>query len=149
MTNGAIYNEDPTAIATASAPTKDRKPIRWAVLLMVMAVACWVGYELNWIRERHAFLTRPDVVCTKGYRIGITQPAVSWALVIFGEQGHSRVSIRIIDDARARQNGPSPARMDDDRLTPLERAELKRARELFPEAIAGIAFESTSSKATE
>jgi hypothetical protein len=41
------------------APAKPRRWFRFSVrtlFVVVTALACWLGYELNWIRQRHAIL---------------------------------------------------------------------------------------------
>ena len=59
------------------------------MLLVALAILCipmaWVGYQLNWIHQRHAFLQREDVEGT-GFKVnGESTAAAPWPLRLFGE----------------------------------------------------------------
>jgi hypothetical protein len=71
----------------------------------------WIGYELTWIRQRHAALSNASHL--DGL---VTAPGLLW---LFGEQG-----FREIDVVFATKNTPPNA----------VRAETKRIADLFPEA---------------
>lgn len=79
------------------------------MLLLVTVVACWIGYEVNWIRQRHA--ASADWTATEGFG----PPGLLW---LFGEKGYSDLERMTFDRS----------------LTAVEEAELKRVKQLFPEA---------------
>lgn len=49
-------------MSESPAPKRPWFRFRLRTLFVVVTVlACWLGYELNWIRQRHELLARPDV----------------------------------------------------------------------------------------
>jgi hypothetical protein len=87
------------------------------VVLTVFAIAAaWVGYQLNWIRERHEILNRASPTTP---RLGATAPA---SLRIFGEPGYRLLEVVIGVSERIRS-------LDAD-----EKRQLRRIALLFPEA---------------
>ena len=77
----------------------------FVVVTIVGVAACWVTYQLNWIRQRHAFLNSSDVLSeAPGFS---NEPAI-WPLSWFGE--------------------PAPRK----HFVPF--AKIERAQQLFPEA---------------
>jgi hypothetical protein len=96
-------------------------------LLVVMTAFCvWMGYHLNWIRQRHAFLSEQSAVLaphldglTNGEKSGYClAPGCLW---LFGENGRNSVLVST--------NSETPHQIAPDDL---ER--LREARRLFPEA---------------
>lgn len=92
------------------------------LFIVVTVLACWLGYELNWIRQRHEVAAGATVSRSVSSRTGLpekrTAPGLLW---LFGEHGYVDVILRF------------PHRVGDE-LTPSEEAELQRAEKLFPEA---------------
>lgn len=109
--------------------------------LFVATTGCalWLGYELNWIRQRHVFLNRQlDMVRAIGpdwqdeARPWATQgPRAPGMLWLFGEPGFSRV-VLLIRESEQREKAPK----GDDGPYVLARpdGEFLRAQRLFPEA---------------
>ena len=110
---------------------------RWLVLATLLAaLGGWVAYDLNWIRERHAFLDRREHINYRdhlqdrlralredhelviGERIDFKQPAgFPWHLRLFGEQPFDGIDFVFI-------NKPAEGEWEEMELT----------RSLFPEA---------------
>ncbi len=90
-----------------------------ALFVVVTLFACWLGYQLNWIRERHALLGGPVPSNTTTLRdkgILVCQDGEANApleLRLLGERGCYAILTRL------RASDP----------------ELARIRELFPESI--------------
>lgn len=113
---------------------------RWSLrtLFVVMtAIACWLGYELNWIRQRRAFIAQETAVRyshKKGrsnaiaHRAGSASPSAPGGLWLFGEPGYS--SVGFVSDSGARTKLHV--------LTARDRIRLKTARRLFPEAVVNV-----------
>jgi len=81
-----------------SDPVPKRRWLRFGLrtLFVVMTVfGCWMGYSVNWISQRHAFLAQPDMI----YEFNDTPPSTvnrwgnTWAvfapggLWLLGERG--------------------------------------------------------------
>ncbi len=65
-------------------------------LFVFMTVfACWLGYELNWVRQRHALLGRRDVLDWSESHKGAepTRPAPPGQLWLVGEKGVGRLVV--------------------------------------------------------
>lgn len=105
-----------------------RSLLIWVTLA---AIPCgWAAYQLDWIRQRRAFLAhwkswQPSAYyseelhmpfCDDDYR-----PSLPISLRMFGERGIWEVSIPL--------DGPTP-----DELTDTDRRRLKEAKRLFPES---------------
>jgi hypothetical protein len=60
------------------------------LFLAVTVLACWLGYYLNWIRERHALLEEPNV--TAAFDSKSRAPSIS--LRLLGERGAKRVFLK-------------------------------------------------------
>jgi hypothetical protein len=92
------------------------------MFVVVTAVACWLGYELNWIRRRHAFLAR-ELEMQEVEKVRYPPPAQFVAapsfLGLFGEPGYENVPVC--------GAGPYSTKFDG-------AARLKEAAALFPEA---------------
>ena len=86
------------------------------LFVVVTVFGCWLGYQLNWIRQRRAVRMREDVVFYEHAvapnlpRFGQTAPP--WQLRIFGEQAFTNLAV-------------SPS---------VPPAEFKRIASLFPES---------------
>jgi hypothetical protein len=67
-----------------------------SLLIVVTAIACWLGYELNWIRERRAFLAR-ELVVQETEKVRYPPPtefiAAPSLLGLFGEPGYETVPV--------------------------------------------------------
>ena len=103
------------------APTNRWYRFRLRTLFVVVTViACWLGYELNWIQERQqvrAWLETSEHSWYAPSLVGAkVQANAPWGLSLFGEKGVVGIGVDVDDFA-----GPIP-------YTP---ATLKR---LFPEA---------------
>jgi hypothetical protein len=109
-------------------PTPKRRWFRFSLrtlFVVVTVIACWMGYQLNWIRQRHEFVGQrlapvghslyPRLVRTDG--VAAEAPRT---LRLFGERGYAHISIDVF---QAGLEHP-----------PDDRRELKMARRLFPEA---------------
>jgi len=107
-----------------------------ALFVLVTVVACWLGYEVDWIRRRHQFLRHRDTVSqaysvatyhrdTSLPRVDILSQVSETAglLWLFGEEDITAMDVYVVVDD------------DDVDLTcPIEDyAEVERARRLFPE----------------
>jgi hypothetical protein len=58
------------------------------LFIVVTVFCCWLGYQLNWIRERHAIMDDvPNWSVLEGGITGLAQPSDPGLLWIFGEQG--------------------------------------------------------------
>jgi hypothetical protein len=87
------------------------------LFVVVTVFGCWLGYQLNWIRQRHEAITAGHVPSDQDKIV--PAPGLLW---LFGERGHAYVFIRVADS---------------DELTTAEEADLKHIGELFPEADLG------------
>src|SRR6266702_5950070 len=90
-------------------------------LFIVMTLfGCWLGYQLSWIRQRHALLS-PQQVYGCGtvtvYQGGTSAP---WSIRVFGEPGYGELIVEVDDCSDA----------DDTK---------RRVEMLFPEAKVGFA----------
>src|SRR5690242_447185 len=95
------------------------------LFVLLTLVACWLGYELNWIRLRHAALTSGIVEEANDPFAGLPQttaaPGMLW---LFGENGYVGLSMPLL--------GEETTPEEDELLTALE--------ELFPEASIGVSW---------
>jgi hypothetical protein len=68
-----------------------RGRLRFSLLtlfLSITAFGCWLGYEVNWIHNRHDALRDGIVVDDAPWRDDIPAPAFLW---LFGERGYDRL----------------------------------------------------------
>ncbi len=100
----------------------------WALFVAVTVFGVWIGYELNWIRERHALLSRYG-----GIHFGHV-PGLLW---IFGEQPVGNIQLNLLDEQEGRD------------LTPAEKGQVEAAQRLFPEAVVRWRGESMPFQAWE
>jgi hypothetical protein len=107
------------------------------MFVAIGVVACWLGYELNWIRQRREFMALPNTLELNPVQaLPGRAPAGLW---IFGERGYWGIQINFVDPKRGekilRENrltnskGHGPHWLND-----AERAQIDRAKSLFPEA---------------
>ncbi len=82
------------------------------LFVLITLVALWIGWSLNWIRQRQAFLPPDDLDQTRPFASStektVTAPGLLW---IFGEEGVATIFV--------------PERQTDD---------FAEAKRLFPEA---------------
>ncbi len=97
---------------------------------MVTALACWLAYEMNWIRQRHALLEQQRLLAEEWDRrhvkvwtyatLNFKSPTAPGLLWLFGEEGFSEIPL---------------IRVEKDPTYPVDEAREKRmASKLFPEA---------------
>jgi hypothetical protein len=83
----------------------------FVVLTVFGAALGWAVYQVNWIRQRHAFLERENIVTYPPVQVERPLP---WSLRLFGESQQFLI-------------GAPPEELD-------------RARKLFPEAILNLVY---------
>lgn len=103
-------------------------------MVLVALMGCWLGYQLNWVRQRHSFLERQRARFVARNQVdnydvdarflrsfyGKTSTPAPWQLRLFGEPGQVEIRIWIPD------RGPSPDVSLD--------KEWQLGQSLFPEA---------------
>jgi hypothetical protein len=129
-------------------PAPKRRWFRYSLrmlFVLVTVVCCWLGYELNWIRQRHAFLAKQRVVFEQTPTLGFpgTSEPVQGAtrapdlLSLFGESG---VSVLLLQIFVENYDGADSDRYDEVRL----------AKQLFPEAqVSWLVFNAPASAASQ
>ncbi len=85
------------------------------LFVVVTAVACWLTYELNWVRQRRHEIITGSVVA----RQGPTHVRAPGVLSAFGEQGYTSITVLIPNCHR---------------VTTADEQEMARIQRLFPEA---------------
>jgi hypothetical protein len=102
------------------------------LFVVFTVVACTLGYELNWIRQRHELLTtgrfvaHDDGTAPGGLiLVGVRAPGLLWLL---GESGHQSISVML--------HGGSSNQSDDSIWA--EEADLERILHLFPESVVAL-----------
>jgi hypothetical protein len=117
---------------------KPRRSFRFSLrtlFVVVTVFACWLGYQLNWIRERHAYLSKADAffagapLAPSRFRWNVTMaddPDLQRWSASVGLPARAPWSLRIFGE-------PAVAMID---VTDEEFAQdwVKRGRRLFPEA---------------
>ena len=91
-------------------PTPPRR--RWFLfglrtLLILVTVSSWLGYHLNWIRQRHAFLAAYRDLPTRS--VHLVQPGTCGApgqLPLFGESGVKYIQLAKRHEAAVRRLFP-------------------------------------------
>jgi hypothetical protein len=87
----------------------------WTLCVVMTFFGCWLGFQLNWIRQRHAFEARTGVQSYVAVKKGLfNAPGL---LQFFGEAGRATIVLQFPAD-------PTAAELQDVQL----------ARRLFPEA---------------
>jgi hypothetical protein len=116
--------------------TPKRRWFRFSLRTLFVAVTvfgCWLGYQMNWIRQRHVVLKQQNVgkyFDTQGedplqaypFPIAVANPInAPWPLWMLGQRGVARIDI-IFTGSDVRN------------LNALEESEWLRVKRLFPEA---------------
>jgi hypothetical protein len=83
-------------MAEITSPPRRRFSLR-ALLLLVTVFGCWLGYQVNWIRERNDFLGRHPLA--NRYVMSRTARAAPGYLWLFGEHGRAMLFVSHPDDA--------------------------------------------------
>jgi hypothetical protein len=116
-----------------------RRWFQWSLRTLFVVVTlfgCWLGYEWNWIRQRHALVTRQQALAadaaleagpksgsawTLSFTTASTVARAPGLLWIFGEEPLSDLEVIFIDDGQRD-------------LTVQQHREIEQAKRLFPEA---------------
>ena len=106
-----------------------RLPTLFVVVTVVAVVAAWMTYQLNWIRQRHELILRPNVEAPVWATQPPSWPAAPGMLGLLGEKG--RHQIDIVVDLPIAAEGKIPI---DRQRSADEQALLEHAKALFPEA---------------
>jgi hypothetical protein len=113
----------------------NRRWFRFSLLtlfLSITAFGCWLGYEVNWIRNRHDALRDGVVVDDSPWSDDTPAPGL---LCLFGERGYDRLvylpewadeSAVVAFSVLARENEKPQRRISE--------PDLKRLQALFPES---------------
>ena len=71
------------------------------LFVVVTLLACWLGYEINWIRQRHALLSLDNsggfTLTVQGIPDGTPAP---WSIRLFGETGYGQIIVEEPDRYR-------------------------------------------------
>ena len=84
------------------APAAKRRWLRWSLRTMFVVVTVagclvgWLTYNLNWIRQRHEVVSRPNVS-----KLDDGNTPAPFALRMLGESGQWAIAISFFDDKRA------------------------------------------------
>ncbi len=101
-----------------------------SALLAVAGIACWLGYELNWIRQRQELFATGRVACEDDSGLGSSIAAggvrAPGLLGLLGERGYEFLVIKFPN--RTKSNGVEI-------FTPVEKAEIEDVQRLFPESV--------------
>ena len=98
------------------------------MFVVVTVMAIFIAYHVNWIRQRHRLIVEEDLkrdghVSWSGVP-GVRAPGVLW---LFGENGVNTTFVMVEGE-------------DIDHLTTSDMGRVKKARQLFPEAIIGAIY---------
>ena len=130
-------------------PAPNRRWFRFSLrtflvgMVLLGGAFAWVGYHLNWIRERQAIVTRSDVRAAKGSYFLEPPPVAPWPLRLFDKTAYRSVTIVFVDQQRTQSDDEMYVDADDPRLTQEERQQLERVVRLFPEARTYACFRKT------
>lgn len=97
-------------------------------------VFSWVGYQINWIRQRREIIANPKYGYGTGPFFLWERPDAPWQLRILGEPGYLVISVPMVGDVQERFGNQEAISIDDLRLYPEEWREMERVSQLFPEA---------------
>lgn len=85
------------------------------MFVMLTGFSLWLGWQANWIRQRHAAIEQYNLAYWTRERV--PSPGLLW---LFGEAGYPRLVVSI------KQNG--------------DKSEVRRIEQLFPEADVEAAY---------
>jgi hypothetical protein len=104
-------------------------PRRWlrfslrSLFIALTILACWLGYQLNWIRQRREFYAKNEADMLQhcgSTMIGVQYGKAPGLLWLFGESAKPLIVLHV--------EGNSP-----EALTPADLERIRQARLLFPE----------------
>lgn len=75
-----------------------------ALFLVVTVVCVWLGYHLNWIRQRHAFLAEQEAAAANSVNISRTVCEAPLQLRLLGESGIDRLPLYVVIDPSKNQD---------------------------------------------
>jgi hypothetical protein len=78
----------------------------FVLIALISLPLCWVAYQLNWIRERHAFLGRPNWSAMQPTVPPHAAPKPPWSLALFGEAPQDVLAVHESDAENARRLFP-------------------------------------------
>ena len=110
-----------------------RRWFRFSLLTMLVVVTifgCWLGYQVNWIRQRRAIVAQfPKWQAYAGESTGpMQQPSASGSLWLLGERGYAAVSLIVmVNDLDEVMHDSWPSAD--------VKSELELVGQLFPEAL--------------
>jgi len=81
----------------------------------------WVAYQLDWIRQRHAFLKRPDWEARPVTAVKVpkrSSPRAPWSLRLFGELPQDILTVHETDAETAHSLFPEAIILPTERVTP-------------------------------
>lgn len=108
---------------------------RWSfslrtLFVLVTLLACWLAYQVNWIRQRHMLLDQQKVLAEEWDRrhqkqwayatLTVNAPTAPGLLWLFGEEGFGEIPLILVEK--------DPGHPVD------EASEMRTASRLFPEA---------------
>jgi len=88
-----------------------------AVVTLAAFPMAWVGYQLNWIRQRHQYIQRSDVWVLPVDPNPFDMPEAPWSLRLSGEQAFVCLAVPEADVERAKALFPEAAFTTNDRNT--------------------------------
>ena len=66
------------------------------LFVVVTVFGCWLGYELNWLRERHLLVESGEAaVYSTNQGTRPTAPSLLW---LFGEEGAGQITLLLVLD---------------------------------------------------
>ena len=88
--------------------TKPKRPFNLTLFVLVTicgVAAGWVAYQLNWIRQRHEFLTRPIKPIPFDGLIDLAE--CPWSLKLFGEEARNTIFTKQSTEQEAKRLFPA------------------------------------------
>jgi hypothetical protein len=76
------------------------------LIALISVLSGWVVYQLHWIRERHAFLGRPNWNAMQPPVPPHAAPNLPWSLALFGEAPQDVLAVHETDAENARRLFP-------------------------------------------
>ena len=78
----------------------------FVLIALVTIPIGWIAHQLNWIRERHAFLNRPNWQAMQPPVPPHSRPQAPWSLQLFGESPQDVLAVHEPDHNRAEELFP-------------------------------------------